>query len=77
MTTYLLDGCFHSLTLIGVPSTLARSTRGKADESKWYLAAVLIWNADYARVVDVWMVQEMALELGGSDLEAAAFDELL
>lgn len=47
------------------------------DERKGELAAILVLDADDARVYDVYVVEQVALELRGCDLEAAYFDELL
>ena len=47
------------------------------DERKRQLAAIIVRRGHDAHVRDVWMVQEVALQLRGRNLEPAYLDELL
>ncbi len=54
-----------------------QSAKREDDEGKRELPAVFVRDPDDADVCNVRMVEQVALKLGRSDLEAAYLDELL
>ena len=68
----LKDSIRSALRLLGRYTLDARArVRGEDDSREHEFAAVRAWNAYNARLSDVWVGEQVAIVLGGGDLEPA------